>query len=139
MYFSFSNNQINRENIISKKVAEEEVIHITPNTMHYPEFFLDHDKHDQTLINFLKFHGKSFEVKRNFFADIYGIIDAVSLGYGQAAVSKHLVKNNKLIKEKKYKRKMITPVFLSYYQRSYSPFIHSKVIETLIQDITKFL
>uniref|UniRef100_UPI00356A2093 hypothetical protein n=1 Tax=Halobacteriovorax sp. TaxID=2020862 RepID=UPI00356A2093 len=82
---------------------------------------------------------QNYKIKRNFFADIYAIIDAVGFGYGQAVVSKHLVKKNKLIKEKKYNKKMISPIFLSYYHRSYIPKVHSKVIEALSHHVKQFL
>lgn len=137
--FIISNSTVNKSNIISEKVAEEEYVHIVPKVKNFSEFYLDHDKDDQTTFNFLKHQGRSTKIKRNYFDEIYGIIDAVKYGYGQAIVSKHLLKDNHSIIIKKHKKKIKIPVFLSYYERNYSPRSHRKIIETLKSETEKFL
>ncbi len=137
--FIVSNEQINRENILNQKIGEEENVHIIPSSLKFHDFYLDHDQYDQTTINFLKLNKQNQNIKRNYFDDIYGIIDAVKYGYGQAIVSKHLVKDETLVKIKKYKKKMISPIYLSYFDRSYFTLIHSKVIDTLEKRVKSFL
>lgn len=137
--FVVSNFQINRENVLNDKLGEEENVHIVPSSKKYSEFYLDHDKYDQTTISFLKHQGKSVDIKRNYFDEIYGIIDAVSLGLGQAIVSKHLIEGVSTVKVKKYKKKMISPLYLSYYDRTYFPLIHTKVIDVLNQQVKGYL
>ena len=106
--FILSNEEIDRENIVNQLIGFEENVHIIPSLANFPDVYLDHDKYDQTTINFLKLQGKKTSIKRNYFDEIYGIIDAVKLGFGQAIVSKHLVKNDEKIKIIKSKKRILS-------------------------------
>lgn len=138
--FVLSDTKLNRINIVSTEIAKEEHVHITGKDAKFTDFFLDHDPEDQTTINFFKTQEKpSKDIKRNYFDDIYSIIDAVALGYGQAIVSKHLVKHNPEIQIITHNKKFFTPVYLNYFNRPYFPEIHKEVIALLINKFKSFL
>jgi len=56
------------------------------------DVYLDHDPEDDTTLRFLGRHGvKSRYVRRSFFDDIYGVLDAAALGLGRAVVPRHML------------------------------------------------
>lgn len=56
------------------------------------DVYLDHDPEDQTTLRFLKRSGvKPRYVRRAFFDDVYGVIDAAIHGFGRAVVPRHLL------------------------------------------------
>lgn len=137
--FILSDQEILRENVVNEKIGQEENVHIIPKMKSFPEVFLDHDQYDQTTSDFLKLQGLSVKVPRNYFDDIYGIIDAVALGYGQAIVSKHLLKDARGIRVKKHKKRMISDVYLSYFKRTYYPLAHREIIQVLRDELEDYL
>jgi DNA-binding transcriptional LysR family regulator len=56
------------------------------------DVYLDHDPDDTTTLKFLgRNNVKTRYVRRSFFDDIYGVLDAAKEGYGRAVVPKHLL------------------------------------------------
>ena len=56
------------------------------------DVYLDHDPDDETTLRFLGRQGvKTRYVRRSFFDDIYGVLDAAALGFGRAVVPKHML------------------------------------------------
>lgn len=56
------------------------------------DVYLDHDPEDETTLRFLGRHGvKARYVRRSFFDDIYGVLDAAALGFGRAVVPRHML------------------------------------------------
>ncbi len=56
------------------------------------DVYLDHDPDDTTTLRFLGKNGvKTRYVRRSFFDDIYGVLDAAAEGYGRAVIPKHLL------------------------------------------------
>lgn len=56
------------------------------------DVYLDHDPEDKTTLRFLDRNGvKTRFVRRSFFDDIYGVLDAAAAGFGRAVVPKHLL------------------------------------------------
>lgn len=56
------------------------------------DVYLDHDPEDRTTLRFLKRNAvKTRYVRRSFFDDIYGVLDAASFGFGRAVVPRHLL------------------------------------------------
>lgn len=94
------------------------------------ETYLDHDERDRTTLDFLKLK-RSEKIHRHYLDDIYGIIDGVHLGFGQAVVPWQLIKEDRQIEiVKKYKPQM-SPVYLIYYQQPYYSKLQLKAIELL--------
>jgi len=93
--------------------------------------FLDHDPNDQTTIRFLEKNGKKNpKIMRLYLDDIYGILDAVKLGWGKAIVPKHLIESKKIQIVAEYKS-MKNPIVLHYYKRPYYSELQKKIIATL--------
>ena len=62
------------------------------------DVYLDHDPEDETTLRFLGRHGvKARYVRRSFFDDIYGVLDAAALGFGRAVVSRHMLVEPRLV------------------------------------------
>jgi DNA-binding transcriptional LysR family regulator len=56
------------------------------------DVYLDHDPDDKTTLRFLGRNGvKARYVKRSFFDDVYGVLDAAVAGFGRAVVPRHLL------------------------------------------------
>ncbi len=56
------------------------------------DVYLDHDPDDDTTLRFLGRQGvKARYVRRSFFDDIYGVLDAAALGLGRAVVPRHML------------------------------------------------
>lgn len=104
------------------------------------QVFLDHDMDDQTTLNFLKANGKkSFNLTRSFLDDIYGILDGVSLGLGQAVAPRHLISNRKDLRVVESSKTYKTPVFLYHMEQPYYTKLHEAVVSTLVENIPALL
>ena len=104
------------------------------------DLFLDHDYEDATTNTFLQSQVKKIEkLRRSYFDEIYTIIDGVALGYGRAVVPAHLVNANKELEIVPEFRPLKTPVYLSYFTKSYYPALHQKIIDVLKKESVKFL
>jgi DNA-binding transcriptional LysR family regulator len=104
---------------------EEQVLIRARNKKLQTEVYLDHDQ-------YLKAQGeKNPKIQRSFMDDIYGIIDGVKLGFGQAVVSKHLIDHDKEIEIISSKKKVTTPIVLHFYKKSYYPKYHQQVLDCL--------
>lgn len=140
--FLITTEEINRENIINKLIGEEETVHIRPKGKGFKALdlpFLDHDEQDSTTFSFLKEQKKPINIKRNYLSDIYAIIDGVENGMGQAVVSKHLISKNKNIEIVNYRKKVKSPVFLSYFYKVYYTPLHKKLIQAIESNFEKYL
>ncbi|MCK4709357.1 MAG: LysR family transcriptional regulator, partial [Gammaproteobacteria bacterium] len=73
-------------NLTKNQIGEEHLVHIQNNQqLNDDQVFLDHDADDMTTYNFFNLQNiKNLNIKRNYYDDIYGIINGVKLGYGQA-------------------------------------------------------
>jgi len=127
---------LEKEGVEVSLLAEEENVEIVSAHKRYREDYLDHHQKDRTTLEFLRLQGKkTTSLKRSYMGDIYGIIDGVKCGLGKAIVSKHLVRGDKDIKILNSKKKMKNPINLYYYQKSYLPQSHIKVIEALNKEV----
>ncbi|MCO4793693.1 MAG: LysR family transcriptional regulator, partial [Bacteriovoracaceae bacterium] len=76
--------------------------------------FLDHDIEDSTTKEFFKLQkGKNNKIVRDYYDDIYQIIDATEKGFGKAVIPKHLILENKKIKVLEGHKDLVYPIFLS--------------------------
>jgi DNA-binding transcriptional LysR family regulator len=106
------------------------------------DVFWDHGPHDNATESFFAAQSKSsFEYRRAFMGDVYGIIDAVKHGLGRAVMSKHLVVNS-LKKDieivrgfKKYQR----PIQLCYYEQKFYSVLQSAVQNELVKNARQYL
>ncbi len=120
-------------------IGEEEQVLIRAKLKNLQrEVYLDHDEEDQTTKKFLSSQGeKNKRIERSFMDDIYGIIDGVKMGFGQAVVSKHLVEGDKELEVITSKKSYKNPIVLYYYQSSYYPKYHQLLIKALSSLVRK--
>lgn len=115
------------------QIGEEEYVHIqSKKYKKVPEVFLDHYPLDNATESFFTFQGEKRNIKRSYMGDVYGIIDGVEQGIGQAIMSRHLVEGDKRFTILKSKRRYVRPLVLSYFRQSYYPLIHREAREQLI-------
>lgn len=134
------NYALDQEGIERIQLGEEENVHITPAQRPFPDVFLDHDPDDPTTHEFFRLQRKSSEkIRRSYFDDVYGIIDAVRGGLGQAVVSKHLLSKQKGVRIQRHSRAMKDPIFLHYYAAAYYMKKHEAVVSALQNRIPRLL
>lgn len=124
-------------------LGHETLVHIRNKSNEHqvdPPIFLDHDAHDVTTYNFFESQGMAdFEFDRCFYDDVYGLIDGVRLGFGEAVVSQHIVKGNNDFEIVKHKNAVTSPVILCYVKNRYLSVLQQQVIEHLKQNVLSHL
>ncbi len=125
----------------SQQVGTEHLVHIqNQNCTDEDQVFLDHDANDMTTYDYFKNQRlKPKAIRRNYYDDIYGIINGVQLGMGQAIVSRHLIHGMDEIRVIEHKNPVSNPVMLYYNRNRYLTRLHRAVIENLQQNIDGFL
>ncbi len=105
-----------------------ESIHLKAGREH---IFLDHDATDLTTIRYLKWHGRNKleEISRIYLDDIYGVLDAVHLGWGRAVVPQHLIANEKTIRVVSGFKSVSNPIILHHYNQLYYSELHKTVLK----------
>jgi DNA-binding transcriptional LysR family regulator len=72
--------------------TEELVLVESRNVRSRDDVYLDHDPEDKTTLRFLGRSGvKTRYVRRSFFDDVYGVLDAAAHGFGRAVVPRHML------------------------------------------------
>lgn len=121
----------------------ETLVHIRNKSLEQhptPPVFLDHDVHDTTTYSFFEQQGMSdFEFDRCFYDDVYGLIDGVRLGFGEAVVSQHMVKNDAEFEIVSYPHTIQSPVVLCYLKNRYLSALQKQVIDYLQQQVPTHL
>lgn len=127
---------ITKSGVICEPIGIEELVHISPFGSHKNLPFLDHDEIDQTTFEFLKQQSMPLDITRHFYSDIYGIIDAVKLGLGQAIVSKHLIVNQNKICIHRHKRNIKSSIYMCYFKRNFYPKYFKELISLMMDNIS---
>lgn len=100
------------------------------------DMFLDHDEADETTFQYLKQQRRSSsKIRRHFLDDIYGVIEGVQLGLGQAVVPEHLIENVKGLTIVEGKALEI-PVYLQYFKQPFYSKLHQSVVQVLSTSIS---
>lgn len=124
-------------------LGHETLVHIRNKALkHQPEppIFLDHDAHDVTTYHFFDAQGlPDFEFDRCFYDDVYGLIDGVRLGFGEAVVSRHIIKGEEEFEIIRYNKAITSPVILCYVKNRYLSVLQQQVIEHLKQNAPHYL
>lgn len=109
------------------------------------EVYLDHDPEDRTTMRFLKRSGvKTRYVRRSFFDDVYGVLDAASLGFGRAVVPRHLLRDSRDLGNESLHvvpdmKAMRSPVVLHHFRQPSYTRAHEAVRDALIAGVTRAL
>jgi len=124
-------------------LGAETLVHIRNKTLWHqviPPCFLDHDVHDMTTFNFFSAQGHSdFEFDRNFYDDVYGILDGVRLGFGEAIISQHMIKEDDRIEVVPHEQEIQSPVVLCYIKNRYLSTLQKQIIVHLQQNVPSYL
>ncbi|TQV89542.1 LysR family transcriptional regulator [Aliikangiella coralliicola] len=124
-------------------VGNETMVHIrnrSPKFRTLTPCFLDHDVHDMTTYDFFEQQGMGdLEFDRSFYDDVYGLIDGVRMGFGEAIVSKHMVKEDDEIEIVQHEQTVQSPIILSYIKNRYISNLQREVITHLLENMPKYL
>ena len=125
----------------SHLLGYENLVHVVPKHRLSDDLvFLDHDELDQTTFDFFKRHGVPYnELKRHYYDDIYGILDAVRLGLGQAIVSEHLLNRSDELHIIKYDVSVCNPVTLFYPRVNVAEAVLQGVVDALSSQMPHYL
>jgi DNA-binding transcriptional LysR family regulator len=106
------------------------------------DIYLDHDPEDQTTLRFLGKSGvKTRYVRRSFFDDVYGVLDAAVDGFGRAVVPRHMLVGGigealRVVPDMKPSR---SPVVLHYFRQPSYTRAHIAVREAIGSGVPKVL
>jgi len=131
--FILLDQSLEREGIKSQLLGHELNVRLRKKATNFSGYFLDHDSEDETTQKFLKLKSGS-KLKRHFLDDIYGIIDGVRAGLGDAIVPKHLIESWKDFEIVDEDRILKTPVYLHYYEQPILPKISQRFLEIIQQE-----
>ncbi len=144
--FIILDDSLSQKNFASLPIGEEELVHIrhihhTPSVhSHEPPIFLDHDAEDMTTYNFFTEQGQpDIEIQRRFYDDVYGLLDGVRYGYGEAIVSKHIIPSDFPVTIVKYSKKILSPVVIYFRENRYQSSLQKKAIQLLQENAPQYL
>ena len=140
--FAISDDSLNISNVTAIPLGFEEQVHIRCKgaPVLSPPTFLDHDTEDMTTYNFFAAQGQpDIDIRRSFYDDVYGILDGVRLGFGEAVLSAHLIEKNDQVEIIPHKTKVTTPVILYYQEKRYLTQLQKAVIQALKETAADYL
>lgn len=126
-----------REGIQSLALGQEENVRIRKKGSEFTGYFLDHDPQDETTLKFLKNKAGS-KIKRHYLDDIYGLIDGVIAGFGDAIVPQHMIHGLKGIEIVETSR-MSNPVVLHFHDHGLQLPLHKAFIDSVAETAQKQL
>jgi DNA-binding transcriptional LysR family regulator len=119
---------------------EENVLCISQKNPPKEPIFLDHDPDDPTSVEFLKLQGeKASSLRRGFFDDIYGIVEGVAQGVGQAVVPRHIALGDGRLRIVPGLKPLRVPVYLHFFNQPYYTELHDAVVGELVKRAPKLL
>lgn len=130
------------ENLQALKIGTEHLVHVRNVSMpDEAQVFLDHDADDMTTYQFFKqIDEAGYEsISRSYYNDIYGIVQGVELGLGQAIVSRHLVQHIDAICIVPHQQSVSNPVVLYYNENRYLTPLQHEIINRLQDNLDSFL
>ena len=102
------------------------------------DVYLDHDHEDATTMRLLKRSAvKTRYVRRSFFDDIYGVIDAAANGFGRAVIPRHLLTGGAAtaLHVVAGMKAMRSPVVLHHFRQPAYTRAHEAVLDALVSGI----
>jgi DNA-binding transcriptional LysR family regulator len=102
--------------------------------------YLDHDAEDSvTARYFSKGNAKGKKLNRRFLDDVYGLIDGVKLGIGEAVLPRHLISGEKDLEILQPEKCLRLPVWLHFPSQPYYTRLQKRVREALVHHFTMSL
>ncbi len=136
--FIVTDTKIDRSHLECETLGREQLVLIeSRQKSQRGHYFLDNDRNDPVTEEF--FRNKKLKYNRSYFADCYGIIDAVERGLGRAIMPLHLIKENKKLRVSKGHKAKNINVYLQYHSQPFYSELHKLVINELIARAQIFL
>lgn len=123
--------KLEKEGIKSLHLGYEHNLRIRKKGSVFTGYFLDHDEKDETTLKYLKLKSGA-KIKRHFMDDIYGLIDGVRLGLGDAIVPKHLIEDVKGIEIIDKETSLRSPVYIHFYDHPITSKLSEAFLDKLI-------
>jgi len=123
---------LKQEGFEGSLIGYEEYVHVRSKKFSADEIFLDNDPNDKTTKSYFQLSSKDFtKLKRRYLDDIYGLIDGVRLGLGEAVLPRHLLRdlNDLVIVNPKTVLKI--PVYIQYHSQGYYTKLQSAVVDEI--------
>ena len=121
-------------------LGHEENVLVRSKSFSNNEVFLDHDANDETTKNYLRLSDKDFsKVKRRYLDDVYGLVDGVRLGWGQAVLALHILRDFPDVEIVNPRTVLKTPVYLHFHSQPYFTKLHMAVVSELKKNSTALL
>lgn len=127
-------------------LGREVLVHIRNRALHESHdpdaipVFLDHDLEDMTTYRFFSQQGQpDKEFYRSFYDDVYGLLDGVKLGFGEAVISEHLVRDDPSLVIIPHPVKVEIPFSLYFNTNKLMTKLHKAVVACLQNEVQKNL
>lgn len=102
--------------------------------------FLDHDMEDMTTYRFFEAQGEpEKEFYRSFYDDVYGLLDGVKLGFGEAILSEHLARDEPALVVIAHPNPVEIPFSLYYSSSKLMTRLHKSVVKALVERVPTYL
>lgn len=127
-------------------LGAERLVHIRNRAQHETRdpsaipVFLDHDLEDMTTYRFFEAQGEpDREFYRSFYDDVYGLLDGVKLGYGEAIISEHLIRDEPSLVVIPHPVPMEVPFSLYFNSAKLMTRLHKAVVTCLQRETPRYL
>jgi len=134
--FIITNKIPKNHNLEAISLGYEENVLVQSKKYKNSNLFLDHDSEDVTTSSYFRLlkkaqHNEIYKIKRRYVDDVYGLIDGVRFGLGQAVLPKHLIIDEKDFTIVSPQTILKVPLYLSFYKQSYYGKLHSAVVDAI--------
>jgi DNA-binding transcriptional LysR family regulator len=133
--FSLTQFPLNLSGVVSVEIGlERNVLVESARHARVPEVYIDHEPDDHFTEQFIARQQQvEHGVRRAFYDDIYGLLDAVVAGMGKAVLPAHLIQPEHQLRPTPGFASMDVPVVLNYFQAAGHSRLHRAVIDALVR------
>jgi DNA-binding transcriptional LysR family regulator len=133
--------KVEKNEWVTELIGFEENVLVEKNGYKGPNVFLENDENELTTRQYfaLKDHKKREVYSSHYVDDIYGILAGLREGVARAILPKHLIRQEKGLKELRPGIELKVPVILHYVEQNHYSALHKLVVSTLIDDFHKVI
>ncbi|HEX4923280.1 MAG TPA: LysR family transcriptional regulator [Bdellovibrionales bacterium] len=136
--FMVLDQKLEGDGLVAAKLGVERNVLVQKRGYKGAEVYLDHDEKDATTAKYLR-RKSAAGLTRNYLDDVYGLIDGVKLGLGQAVLPLHLVAGAKELEVLEPGRTHDIPVVLHYFAQPFYTKLHQAAVEALTARVPALL
>ncbi len=130
-----------RQGVEEHRLGDEEYVVI--ESARHPSgapVYLDHGPHDNATESFFSIQSKPPSYyRRSFMGDVYGILEGVEQGLGNAVMSRHLIGKNPRVRVQKGWKRYTREVVMHHYAQAFYPRLQKLVVAELVRSTGPFL